>query len=166
MSRNGLLQSGFSLLEMTLAVVIVGILAATAAVYGRLGDRYSINQADQFRRHVAHVQMLALSWGVGLRLATAADGSGYAVTCLAIGNGTPCTAVGAQPVDPATGTAFGVTLTDGVRILPAGVAVDFDSMGRPSSGGTLMTAARAYTLSGGGASSTVTLQPITGFAAS
>lgn len=69
-------------------------------------------------------------------------------------------------VDPATGLNFSVALTDGVTLSPANDTLDFDSLGRPQSGGSLIATipARSYTLIGSGRSVSVTVLPITGFA--
>src|SRR5947199_2207070 len=73
-------RRGFTLLEMVVTTLILSILAATVVVRMQsTSDRATINQADQLRRDIAHIQVLALSWGVSLRLAIASDGSGYSV---------------------------------------------------------------------------------------
>jgi hypothetical protein len=90
----------------------------------------------------------------------AAGGGGYSVATCAT---SACTTRSAL-VDPATGLNFSVTLTDGVTLSPAGNILDFDSMGRPQSGGSLITATRSYTLTGSGRSVSVTVLPVTGFA--
>jgi hypothetical protein len=117
-------------------------------------------QADQFRRNLSHLQLLAISRGARLRLTVAAGGGGYSVATCAT---SACTTRSAL-VDPATGLNFSVTLTDGVTLSPAGNILDFDSMGRPQSGGSLITATRSYTLTGSGRSVSVTVLPVTGFA--
>lgn len=163
-------RRGFSLLEMIAVILIVSVLAAAVVVRtDAMNERAAINQADQFRRNLSHIQMLALGWGVPLRLTTAADGRSYSVTCRSYVAGTPCStaaSVGTVPVDPATGEGFSVTLTDDVLISPAGNAIDFDSLGRPTSAGGLIATnpARTYTLSGGATSASILLRPITGFA--
>lgn len=170
MQQVSIYRRGFTLVEMIAVMLIVGVLAAAVVVrIGATNDRAAINQADQFRRNLSHIQMLALGWGVTLRLATAADGKSYFVTCRSYVSGTPCptaTSVGTIPIDPVTGEDFSVTLTDGVLISPAGNSIDFDSLGRPVSAGSLIATnpARSYTLSGGGTNATILLRPITGFA--
>src|SRR5438093_1400323 len=72
MQRISTSRSGATLLEMIVVILIAGILAATIATRASSNrDRSAINQADQLRRDIAHLQVLALSWGVGLRLAIA-----------------------------------------------------------------------------------------------
>ena len=169
-------RRGFTLLEMVVATLILSILAATVVVRMQsTSDRATINQADQLRRDIAHIQVLALSWGVGLRLAIASDGSGYSVVCPdATLAGTPCAAATAPPCIgkfPDTGKCFSIaysaTLTDGVKMTPQGGMMYFDSLGRPlTSAGVLVTGnpASTYTLTGGATSAAVTVWPITGFA--
>lgn len=158
-------QYGFSLIEMIVAMTIVGILSASVMIsVSDKSKRAVITQADQFRRDLSHVQMLALSWGVSLRLSVPAGGASYLV-CLA--TSPTCAASSDAVIDPATGDRFRVVMSDGVVIQSSGGnAVDFDSLGRPQSGGSLIATnpARTYTLTGGATSTTVLLRPITGFA--
>lgn len=161
-------HGGYTLIEMIAVMLIISIMTATVAIrMSSASERAVINQADQLRRDIAHVQALALSWGVRLRLSIASDGTGYSVNCLVIVANTPCTSLVTSPIDPATGQSFSVTLTDEVLIAPASNTVDFDSLGRPVSGGIPLSASpvRTYTLSSPGKSVKVTVQPITGFAA-
>ncbi|MGE5650578.1 Tfp pilus assembly protein FimT/FimU [Noviherbaspirillum sp. UKPF54] len=167
MPRTSIYREGFTLIEMIVVMSIISILAATMVVQmSATSARAAINQADQLRRNLSHIQMLALGWGVTLRLSTAADGKSYSVTCRGTNANTPCTTIGTVPADPATGQSFTVILTDNVLIAPTSNTVDFDSLGRPTSGGALIATnpVRTYTLTGNGASATVTLQPVTGFA--
>ena len=46
-----------------------------------------------------------------------------------------------------------------------GADLEFDSLGRPISGGSLITTSRSFTLNGSGNSATVNVQPVTGFVA-
>lgn len=163
---------GFSLLEMVVAMVVVGILSAAIMVrMSSQSNRAAMTYADQLRRDFAHAQALALSWGVSLRFSTASDGTGYSFSYLVNAGPPPsCPSLGTTPVDPATGQAFSVTLTDGVLIAPAtgtNSTLDFDSLGRPVSCGIPLSGSpvRTYTLSSPGKSVNVTVQPITGFAA-
>lgn len=167
MPRTRIYRDGFTLIEMIVVLSIIGVLAVSVMVQmNATSARAAVNQADQLRRDLSHIQMLALSWGVTLRLSTAADGKSYSVTCRGTNAYTPCTTLDMVPTDPATGRSFSVILTDNVLIAPTSNLVDFDSLGRPTSGGVIITTnpARTYTLSGNGASATVTLRPVTGFA--
>lgn len=158
-------HSGFTLIEFIVVMLVISVLAVTVVVrVSAKNQSAAIIQADQLRRDISHIQMLALSWGVSLRLVTAVDGASYTVSCLTAAAGTACPSVGTVPTDPATGQGFSVALADGVRITPAGNTLDFDSLGRPLSSGSLITANRTYTLTGSGTSASVSVRPITGFA--
>jgi hypothetical protein len=132
-------------------------------------SQYAVyTQADQMRRDLSHAQILAESWGVSLRLT--ASSTGYTFTCRTNLGASPCSSLGAQPVDPASGNSssnlFGATFTDGV-IMSASTGcatLDFDSLGRPTSGTAYLTSACTYTLSGNGTTSTVTVNPVSGLA--
>lgn len=152
---------GFTLAEFIITIVILGILSAAVMTNMSAKAQHSvITQADQLRRNLSHTQFLAISRGARLRLTTSANG--YAVTVCA---SSACAATSAL-IDPATGQAFSVTLTDGVTLSPAGNTLDFDSLGRPASGGSLLSTnpARTYTLTGSGRSVSVSILPLTGFA--
>jgi prepilin-type N-terminal cleavage/methylation domain-containing protein len=156
---------GLTLVELIIVMIVIGILAAVSVTSIAAKNTYSVNtQADQMRRDLSHIQLLASSWGVALRFA--ASSTGYAVTCRSTNTGTPCTTLGGQPIDPATGNSFGVTFTDGVTMTFTCNTVDFDSMGRPISGTALITTnpACTYILSRNGRSVSVFLRPLGGFA--
>jgi MSHA pilin protein MshC len=159
------LCNGFTLVELIIVLIVTGILAAVSVTSITAKKTYAVNtQADQLRRDLSHAQLLALSWGVALRLT--ASSTGYAVTCRSTNTGTPCTTLGGQPSDPATGNSFGVTFTDSVTMTSSCSTVDFDSMGRPISGTTLLITnpVCTYTLTGNGRSVIVYLRPLAGFA--
>jgi MSHA pilin protein MshC len=158
---------GFTLVELVIVVVVASILSAAVIVSFSAKGQYAVNtQADQLSRDIRHIQLLALAWGVSLRLSTNASGTTYTVTCRSTAVGTPCTTVGAMPVDPATGSSFAVTFTDSVTIsTPLNNDLDFDSLGRPISVTTVIVTnpVRTYTLTGNGRSVSLNLLPITGF---
>jgi prepilin-type N-terminal cleavage/methylation domain-containing protein len=118
---------GFTLIELVITMVMMGILSAVVVTDISARAQHSVTtQADQFRRNLSHLQLLAISRGARLRLTVAAGGGGYSVATCAT---SACTTRSAL-VDPATGLNFSVTLTDGVTLSPAGNILDFDSMGR------------------------------------
>jgi len=77
-----------------------------------------------------------------------------------------------MPTDPATGQSFSVTFANGVTIDQVNGATFsgsdvfyFDSLGRPmSSTNSLVTSSHSYRLSLNTVHSTVSVQPITGYA--
>ena len=151
---------GFTLIELVITMVMMGILSAVVVTDISAKAQHSVTtQADQFRRNLSHLQLLAISRGARLRLTVAAGGAGYSVATCAT---SACTTRSAL-VDPETGANFSVVL-DGVTLSPAGNILDFDSLGRPQSGGSLINATRSYTLTGSGRSVSVTVLPVTGFA--
>ncbi|HEX9628038.1 MAG TPA: type II secretion system protein [Acidiferrobacterales bacterium] len=159
---------GFTLLELVAVILLLSILSVSVAVRFQSRDEYSATtQADLLAQHVRHVQTLAMSWGVSLRINVSAGGTAYTVSCLTALGAAPCTAVGDVVTDPESGQAFTVTLENGVTLAPAGSNTDFDSLGRPVSGGVLVSAvpARSFTLTRAARTATVTVQPIGGFVA-
>lgn len=156
---------GFTLIELVIVLIVLAILSSTVILRTSATTARGVTtNADQLRQDIAHMQMLAMTWGVPLRLTVAADGASYTVTCRSIG--TSCTSLSTPPTDPATGARFKTTLTDGVVVSPANATLNFDSMGRPVNGAVLISANPAASLSvtGGGQSMTVSVYPITGFA--
>jgi type II secretory pathway pseudopilin PulG len=159
---------GFTLFEFLVLLVIIAILAGVTMIKtASVASAGAVEQADKLRRDISHLQILSMSWGAALRLT--ASSTGYAVTCRSTTTSTPCTSVGATPIDPATGQAFSVTLTDSVTLSASLADLDFDSLGRPVSCSTSCTLLSAnpvatYTLTGSTTTATVTVRPITGFA--
>jgi type II secretory pathway pseudopilin PulG len=150
-------------MEFIVVTVMIGILSAAVMTNMQAGFRHSVTtQADQFRRNLSHIQMLAISRGSRLRLTVNATGTNYTV----VSCDTSACSTTSSVTDPATGLNFSMNLTDGVTLAPTSNTLDFDSLGRPQAGGSLITTipARTYTLSGSSRSVQVTVQPITGFA--
>jgi len=140
---------GFTLIELVMVLVILSILAAFALPRMATTDTTVGAQADRLARDLRHAQAMAMNQGRTLNFDIQAPAS-YRVTS----SGTTVT-------DPATMGAFQITLDNGVTV--AGTDTDFDSLGRPASGGTLLAAPRIFTLSGTSRTATVTLSAVTGF---
>jgi len=142
-------ERGFSLIELVIVLVMLGILAAYALPRWAPADTTVASQAERLARDLRHAQTIAMNQGRSLVFDIQAPAA-YRVTS----SGTPIT-------DPATLQDFQVTLDSGVTV--AGTDTDFDSLGRPTGSGILLTAPRVFTLSGTSRTATVTLSAVTGF---
>jgi prepilin-type N-terminal cleavage/methylation domain-containing protein len=150
--------SGFTLIETIVVLILVGVLAVNIVIHWPADDELKLPaQADLMASHIRHLQSLAMYWGQPLRLSVS-SGS-YSVSCVTTSASSPCN--NSPVIDPVTGQAFSTTLESGIT-LSGSATTDFDSLGRPVSSGSLISAARTFTLSAG-TSATVTLNPLTGF---
>jgi len=157
---------GFSLIELVMIIVVMGILGIVVLTRYRPTELSVSIEADRLERDIRHMQMLAMTWGQPLRFIPA--GASYSVRCASGGAVAPCNGAAAV-IDPAIGAAFTRTLEPGVTIT-AGAAFDVDALGRPGTWAagptfTLTAAIPAanFTLTGGGETSTVSVARLTGF---
>ena len=159
---------GVTLVELIVVLLVVSILGIALALRTTSKSNLAaLNQADLLRNGLVHAQYHALSSAAPLSVVGSA--SGFSVCLSSVVTCNAATAV----IDPATGLAFSETFTDSVTMTTTGAIgtsngarVDFDSIGRPSTGTTLISTnpVAVYTLNGAGRSASVTLRPITGFA--
>jgi hypothetical protein len=117
-------------------------------------------QAALMAAHLRHTQSLAMHWGVALRFNVIT--SGYYITCQSVSASPPCNS--SPVIDPATNQAFSTILQTGITVA-GNATTEFDSLGRPVSGGALISVPSTFILAAGAATQTVTLNPISGFAA-
>ena len=145
---------GFTAIELVVTIVLVAILAATAiARWGSTADKSVGYQADRLARDIRHAQMLAFTRSEKLTL-TIASSTSYQV----VDSG------GSVINDPAKGGSFVQDLQNGVTI-SGGPSITFDSLGRPTSGGTPTNSSVSFTVAGDAKTATVTVAPLTGFVA-
>ena len=150
--------AGFSLLEITVVVVIVAIMVFFAARTFQPKEALALQQAERLRNDLRNVQMLALTWNQALRVTTAAGN--YSISCVTAG-AAPCNV--SPVVNPASGQAYLVNLEPGLTLAGPGFTLDVDALGRPKNGAALISANATFTISGASTARTVVVAPITGF---
>jgi prepilin-type N-terminal cleavage/methylation domain-containing protein len=141
-------ESGFTLIELIAALVIIGTLSVYLSLRWSPDDSSLPTQADQLGRALRHAQALAMNQGRALTL-DIQSASSYAITD------------GVATIRDPAGEQQAYTLVNGVTV--SGNDLKFDSLGRPISGTNLVSAVQSWTLSGGSNTATVSVQPLTGF---
>ncbi|WJN60009.1 type II secretion system protein [Pseudomonas sp. SO81] len=121
-------QRGFTLVELTMVIVIIGILAAV--VGPRFFDRRVFDERMFYEESLAAVrygQKLAVASGCLIQIGL--DGNGYRLR-----RADNCTsgAYGTEVQGPDGQTPFAGTVPNGVSVSASTFPVVFDSQGRPS----------------------------------
>jgi len=143
-------RNGFTLIELVMVIVLIGILAVVVAP--RLGNVTGTNASalkDKLRADLRYTQNLAMTRSQRYRMylnASPAPASGYAVVNDANADGWGTTGANEYAPDPAGGGPLLVTLntgdftgmTIGVPANGAGGFVEFNSLGSPTTGGVAL----------------------------
>ena len=165
-------QKGFTLIELVIIIVLIGIIAAFAAP--KLGNITSTNAAsfaDKLRADLRYTQNLAMTRNQRYRMylnAAPAPNPGYAVVNDANADGWGATGANEYAQDPAgsgnlsialgAGDYAGITITS-----PAAGYVEFNSLGTPAVGGGLAFVAGIATITvNASAATNVTIADQTG----
>jgi len=148
-------EAGFTLMELVIVIVVVGVLSAYAMMKNSSSSVFSLlSQAQTLAGDIKHVQSMATVWGKSLTI-TATDGVNgtYSVSCTN-GGAAPCNSTN-PVINPATGTAFTISLEKGVALTASPGTLVINSLGKPAS-------LAQYVLSSNSVSVTVTMAPLTG----
>ena len=132
-------------------LLLVAVLAASASVRWSQEAASAGPQGDRLASDIRHMQTISMTQGQRLELDIPASSDRYHVRDL----------LGSIISNPVTGQPYTVMLEPGTVL--AGTNMEIDSLGRPVSGATLISAQTTYTLSAGGQSSTVAVAPVSGF---
>ena len=147
------LQAGFTLVELVIVIVVLGIISVYAAARSVSPAEATLpSQAQKMASNIRHAQTLAYTWGKNLTVTT--DSSSYSVYCTT-SVASPCPASTTTPItDPATNSSFNVSLQKDV-VLGGTATLVFNSLGQP--GGSA-----SYTLTSGSTTEAISVAALTG----
>jgi MSHA pilin protein MshC len=145
-------RKGFTLIELVMVIVLLGILAAFVAPnLGNITSTKAGAFSDKLRADIRYAQNLAMTQNQRVRVTFAANS--YSIT------------IAGNPIaDPATGRNYPVTLGVGdyagisLANTFGGSYVEFDSLGVPYDGGGVLLVNRSVTVAPVGQAITVTVQ--------
>lgn len=152
---------GFTLIEVVIVIVLLMVLAAAAIPrVGNMSGAKAAAAARKLQSDIAYAQQLAMVSNQRYRVyfnTAPAPGSGYAVVNEA----------GQVIPDPVhSGATLSVALNTGTYagiVLSASLSyIEFNTLGVPFNEGAPLGAAASVSVTGGGVSKSVTVQPVTG----
>lgn len=162
-ARDGRAAGGFTLVELVVVMLLVAAIASVTLIRVQPTDNNMPVQVDQLARDIRHMQTIAATWSVPLRLT--ANATGYSVACVS-GPTPPCNGAGIirdpAPRDPSN---FQVSWLSGIT--GSVTTLNVDILGRPctapcTSSADVQLGPTTFTLTGGGRMSTVAVSPLTG----
>jgi len=157
------MNRGFTLLELIVVLLLVGILAVIAFPRMSQNTIELSGQAEQVARDIRYAQTLSMTRGAAQgRHCIFFTATGYQLRNNNNNPGTPCSIAVAHP---ATGSSAAIVLTGGTAVSTANLTgnyLEFDTKGQPTSfaGGGNAT----VTLTASGGPRTVVVSPVTGMA--
>lgn len=151
-------QSGFTLLEFVIVIILLGILSAAAYLKWPGNVMNLSGQANQLAEDLSYAQTLAMTTGQRVRLVKSSSTSYQILNSAGTAVRMPS---GATSITLNRNITFG-TLTN----LPNSL-INFDGRGTPytdtATPGTALAATAVFTLSAGSESTTVSVTPQTGW---
>ena len=142
-------QAGLTLIELITVLILIDTLSGLLVTRGSPTAATLNAQADQLARALRHAQSLSLAQGRSLSFSVPTTTS-YSISD------------GVSTVTNPQGVLQDYALINGVTL--AGSDLDFDSLGRPiDTSDNLINTARTWTLSIGGSTASVSVEPLTGF---